>query len=166
MEFQAYEDRSRRAVPETRTNMVLYRRVYDLPTGAIADIPTKGATVTLRDVTGSGLATPRVYDTPYAQATDTGKLRVTVVYYQIRLYSGQSYELAGSRQTSTDGQIKRAIRLFVTTDGSTGLPSKGSLYPDELGDTSRRRVGLETKPEVFPGLYYHIAHYIGFESYA
>lgn len=75
-------------------------------------------------------------------------------------------EIKGSRQTRTDGKRRYATRLFISDDGSTGVPAAGDAYPDDDGISARVCVDVSVEPEVIPGLFYHIARYVGFIAYA
>jgi len=87
MDFQDYEDQRQRATPDVRTSIILYRRVYNFPPGATAIIPTKGEAVSLRDVTGTGISTPRVYTPAEQRSLKNGGVEVHMLFYQIRPYA-------------------------------------------------------------------------------
>ncbi len=87
MEWQAYEVVAKRAKPEVRTSVMFFRRLYNFPMNATSLIPTKGSTVTLRDVSGSGIKQPRVFNVGEARDVGHGRREVTVVYYKVRQYA-------------------------------------------------------------------------------
>ena len=75
-------------------------------------------------------------------------------------------EIKGSRRTHGHGKQRFATRLFISDDGSTGVPAAGDDYPGDSGITARVCVGAPTvEPEVIPGIFYHAAQYVGFIAY-
>ena len=81
------EDLPSRATPEVLRSVILYRRVYKVPRGDESSIPTKGTAVTLADVTYSGITTPRVLNVNVVKSKEGAKLKVTITYYQIRVFA-------------------------------------------------------------------------------
>ncbi len=84
----------------------------------------------------------------------------------------EGMEIMGSRDESTDGKLGRGVMIFVSDDNSTGVPVVGTAFftpgggSVESGLTGRLCIKVDTKPEVFPGIYYHVAHYAAFVQYA
>ena len=79
--------------PDQRLDKVFLKRVYNIPANSESLIPNKGDAVTLRSLTkpgtpesGSGITAWRVYSLPARQKTTDG-WRVTIIYYQVRLYA-------------------------------------------------------------------------------
>lgn len=75
-------------------------------------------------------------------------------------------EIKGSRRTHGNGKQRFATRLFISDDGAEGVPVAGELYPDDSGISARVCVGAPTvEPEVIPGIFYHVAQYVGFIAF-
>lgn len=150
--------------------MIVFVRTYQFGRFAMAALPSRGDAVDLDGVSGSAVMQPRVLRVLSSHRDKTGQQQVTIAFYQIRPYSGtpteEGTELRGSRNPDEDGYYRYVRRYFASTDGSTGLPSEGDLYPGDSGVLGRRCVNVSTLYDVqMPGLYYTTATYKSFKSY-
>jgi len=81
-------------------------------------------------------------------------------------------EIKGSRQTRVDGKMTHGVMLFVSDDGTTGIPVVGTTFftppsgSEGTGIVSRRCVSVATDPEVLPGLHYSVAQFSAFKAYS
>ena len=155
--------------PEERLYVKVWQRQYNLPPEAESLIPARGSAVTPRGLTaGAGVGAHRVLSVAKTRTKDEYKL--TVAFYQVVAYSGtptaNGTELRGSRQGdgAYRGNSRTASRLFATTDGSTGLPSEGDLYPGDSGLMGRRCRDVSDDFETLPGLHLHTAIYPSLRS--
>ena len=87
--FMDYEEEDLRSKPDIRAQVILYHRVFDIPINFESSIPARGATVTLRDVSDTGIETPRMYSWRLGRASPDkpGTIRVQATFYQIRTYA-------------------------------------------------------------------------------
>ena len=87
-DLQDKEDTTLREKPDYRKSVILFRRVYNVPIGAVASIkPALGTAVALRGVTGTGILTPRVLDVQEFQTPSAGTIQLRITWYQIRQYA-------------------------------------------------------------------------------
>lgn len=76
-------------------------------------------------------------------------------------------EIKGSRSTNVGGKLTEATQLFVTDDGTTGIPAIGADYTgDAAGIMARKCISVRTDPEYFPGIYFHVVTFRQFVAYA
>ncbi len=85
--FQTFEEKKERSAPKVRRSVYLYRRVYNIPRGDPSIIPAKGDTITLEDVTGTGIETVRVYEVGQFENNKDGTWQIVITFYQVRLYA-------------------------------------------------------------------------------
>jgi len=158
-----------RSAPQVTSQLTLYRRVYEVEPESIL-IPAKGSSATLAGITASGIMLPRVLDVSVSEVKGSSNKRVTVIWYQIRQYTGtptgNGTELLGGRRTWGEGYRRYAERLFVTNDGSTGVPARGDNFPGDSGLFARKCIYTPScTPEGLPGLSLHHAVYAGLIAY-
>ena len=81
-------------------------------------------------------------------------------------------EIMGSRVSNDASKQKSGTMLFVSDDGTTGVPVVGTTFftpaggSVESGLTGRVCITVTVQPEVLPGVYYHVAQFVAFKAYA
>lgn len=79
-------------------------------------------------------------------------------------------EVKGSRKETTVLEHRTGICLFVSDDGTTGVPVLGDAYPatSESGYSAclkMKATKIDTDPTVIPGVYFHTVQYAAFRAF-
>jgi hypothetical protein len=168
--YQDHEDQASRR-RTIATLAVYYDRRYTISARGAGLLPTRGETVTLRDVTGSGLAVPRVHSyriVEKAGGAGEGGRWLNVRFYQLQAYGDSASNLPELRGRSEgyDAQTRWVTRFMASTDGSTDIPTEGTAFPGDSGDLRRVCVSVGSDTQAFPGLHLHVVRYEGYRAYS
>jgi len=171
-DFEVTPEKTRRQQPMDRIGLRVWR-TYAVPMEDTATLlPVWGEAVTLNDVSGTGLLSPRVYDIVEGpQLPKEAKIKVAIQFIVPVAYSSTSstgyQELKGSRVTDTARRRRTAVRIGVTsTSGSVDAPAERDFYPGESGLTALRCIHVVPDDTVrVPGLFFHTAEYAAFQVF-
>ena len=95
--------------------------------------------------------------------TFPGRYLHRVTYVNFIAHASGSGEILGSRRTWSEGRRTFAERLFVTTDGNSGV-AENDLYPADTAPDGKYALAPENTTEIFPGRYLSRVIYVGQRS--